>query len=136
MNIIVDFINPNYTHSFDKKQKKTFPISLTAYTGYRRSIDGVLEATSNGKSNATDHQHNSSVDGDNNHTKLTTTTATIIAQSSSDQQNSGAAPPQPAPRTRLSSQNSIPANGSEPPQVRVVVCARITFLFNLVAVLV
>lgn len=94
-----------------------FPnLLLTAYTGYRRSIDGVLEATSNGKSNATDHQHNN-VDVDN-HTKLTTTTATIIAQSSSDPPNGGA--PQPAPRTRLSSQNSIPTtNGTSESQQQV-----------------
>lgn len=97
--------------------KQSYYSSLLAYTGYRRSIDGVLE--SNGKSNLHDHQqqHNNVVDVENNHSKLTTTTATIITQSSSDhhhnnQNQAGAQnpPPQPAPRTRsLSSQNSIPS---------------------------
>lgn len=108
-----------------------------AYTGYRRSIDGVLEAGSGGvtnKSNANDPQHSSDVDVDN-HTL--TTTATIITQNTSSSPTSSAqdqtkgesynqAPPQPAPRTRISSQNSVPmtngdsAKSDDATQVRAV----------------
>lgn len=104
-----------------------------AYTGYRRSIDGVLEAGSVGatmtKSNSNEPPHSSNVDVDN-HTL--TSTATIITQNTSQDQSppqkvlqptsenfirneqQAQAPPQPAPRTRsLSSQNSVPmTNGN------------------------
>jgi hypothetical protein len=102
------------------------PFFQPAYTGYRRSIDGVLEAGSGGvtnKSNANDPQHISSTDVDvDNHNTLTTT-ATIITQNSSSPASSAQdqmkgekinqAPPQPAPRTRLSSQNSIPMTNGD-----------------------
>jgi hypothetical protein len=103
-----------------------------AYTGYRRSIDGVLETGSGGatnKSNSNDPQ-SSEIDVEN-HTM--TSTATIITQNTSSHdhtppnnlQNStisenfikneqqAQAPPQPAPRTRLSSQNSVPMTNGE-----------------------
>lgn len=103
---------------------------VSAYTGYRRSIDGVLEAGSVGATNksiANEPPHCSDVDIDN-HSTLTTT-AKIITQntlspitSAQDQTNSenfvrheqqAQAPPQPAPRTRLSSQNSVPMTNGD-----------------------
>lgn len=105
--------------------------AVSAYTGYRRSIDGVLEAGSVGatnKSNANEPPHSSDVDVDNHNTL--TRTPTIITQNTSsspissahDQTNSenfirheqqAQAPPQPAPRTRLSSQNSVPMTNGD-----------------------
>jgi hypothetical protein len=118
-----------------------------AYTGYRRSIDGVLEAGSV-KSNSNE-PHSSDVDVDNHTLK---STATIITQNTSsssssspqpttavnssesfikNEQQAQGPPPQPAPRTsRLSSQNSIPmtngdgAKADDAAQVRFWLCSR------------
>lgn len=105
-----------------------------AYTGYRRSIDGVLETGSGGnQTNKSNPNENSSdVDVDNHTLK---STATIITQNTSShdqtppksnvQQSAAtssenflrneqqAQAPQPAPRTRLSSQNSIPMTNGD-----------------------
>lgn len=104
-----------------------------AYTGYRRSIDGVLEAGNgsvvNNKSNSNEAQSNVDVE---NHTLKST--ATIITQNTSshdqtlpsnqqsatssetfiqNEQQAQVPPPKPAPRTRLSSQNSIPMTNGD-----------------------
>lgn len=128
-------------------------IALTAYTGYRRSIDGVLEAGSVGapsKSNSNE-PHSSDVDVDNH---PLTSTATIITQNTSssqeasppksatssdnfirNEQQQAQVPPQPAPRTRsLSSQNSVPmtngdgAKADDAAQVRIAF-TRVFLLF-------
>jgi hypothetical protein len=102
-----------------------FP-QLPAYTGYRRSIDGVLEAGN--KSNANEPPHSSDVDVEN-HTLTTTAVITQNTSSAQDQTKGEQAPPQPAPRTRLSSQNSVPmtngdsAKSDDASQVRVFVLA-------------
>lgn len=129
-------------------------IALTAYTGYRRSIDGVLEAGSFGapsKSNSNE-PHSSDVDVDNH---PLTSTATIITQNTSssqeasppksatssdnfirNEQQQAQVPPQPAPRTRsLSSQNSVPmtngdgAKADDAAQVRIAFTRVFSFIF-------
>lgn len=125
-----------------------------AYTGYRRSIDGVLEAGSVGATNKSNSNepHSSDVDVDN-HTL--TSTATIITQNTSsheqpspprnlqqssdsfirNEQQAHVQPPQPAPRTRLSSQNSVPmtngdgAKADDAAQVRLLVPSCDVYLF-------
>lgn len=109
----------------------------SAYTGYRRSIGDILESGSD-----TTHSKSKTVDVENHNNNKLSTSATIITQNTTipsstssagtiqkDSSNSNdafiqsekqaqvqqvnQAPPQPAPRTRLSSQNSIPlTNGN------------------------
>lgn len=131
---------------------------ISAYTGYRRSIDGVLEAgnamtTAMNKSNSNDHSSDVDVD---NHTL--TSTATIITQNTSSQdqtppkhaqqlensnvnfikneQQAQQQPPQPAPRTRsFSSQNSIPmTNGTNGDSAKADDAAQVRILTFLLIV--
>lgn len=113
-------------------------VITTAYTGYRRSIGDILESSSD----TTAHK-NKIVEVENHNNNKVTSSATIITQNTEnnatlpsstssssagtlqkDSPNSNEAfiqsekqaqvqAPQPAPRTRLSSQNSIPlTNGT------------------------
>jgi hypothetical protein len=113
-------------------------VITTAYTGYRRSIGDILESSSD----TTAHK-NKVVEVENHNNNKITSSATIITQNTEnnatlpsstssssagtlqkDSPNSNEAfiqnekqaqvqAPQPAPRTRLSSQNSIPlTNGT------------------------
>lgn len=135
----------------------TTTIIATAYTGYRRSIDDILETAAT-KSNSNESPQSRIVDIDVDNHNQKTSTATIITQntsalsssstSSNDQQTnvnhqqhqnpsamsgsntmsntsdnflrneikqsqSQSQPPQPAPRTRLSSQNSVPMTNGD-----------------------
>lgn len=115
---------------------------IIAYTGYRRSIDDILEtAATTTKSNLIESPQSRVVDVDVDNHNQKTSTATIITQNTSAlsssshdaslgsapmmtstsenflrneiQQSQSQQPPQPAPRTRLSSQNSVPMTNGD-----------------------
>lgn len=118
-----------------------------AYTGYRRSIDDILETAAT-KSNLNESPQSRVVDIDVDNHNQKTSSATIITQNTSalsssshepqtnfnqqtsammgapmtstsenflrnEIQQSQSQPPQPAPRTRLSSQNSVPMTNGD-----------------------
>jgi hypothetical protein len=132
-------------------------LNSPAYTGYRRSIGDVLEggndALNRSKEVEVEHHNNnnSSISSNISALKSTATILThnttaptalektppqVISPSEAFIQNEQQPAPQPAPRTRLSSQNSFPmTNGSgsgsvksdDPAQVRFEIASLLCF---------